>query len=139
MNKCELFERYIYDICGKTRTKMPRIVQYKLRVYAAWCDGYSRISYNPKEIEDCTKKELISIAAHELGHMRMNGKDRYISEYKAELFALKIVYKYYPKLFTLYYAINIGKESGKFYEKPFKEAIRDFKKWRKSNDQQRRN
>ena len=132
MNKCVLFENYIYDICGKTRTKIPRIVQYKLRIYAAWCDGYTRISYNPKEIEECTNKELISIAAHEVGHIRVLTENRAEAEYGAELFALKVVYRYYPKLFTLYYAKSIAKENDKIYEKPFKDAIRDFERWRKN-------
>ncbi|MFX0084343.1 MAG: hypothetical protein ACFFAU_01615 [Candidatus Hodarchaeota archaeon] len=133
MTKCELFEKYIYDICGKTRTKMPLIKQYKLRKYAAWCDGYTRISYHPGEIKRSNKRYLVFIAAHEVGHIRTMPKDRKEAEYLAELFALKTVWKYYRYLFSFSHTKDIISQNDKLYTESFKKAIKDFKKWRLKN------
>ena len=125
MNK---FESIIKDICAKTRTKVPKVVPYKLRIYTAWCNG-DRISYHPKRISKYTYQHLLFIAAHELGHIRCPGRTRPIREYKAELFALKTIKKHYPKYFTLTFTKATIQDpvNEKFYREPFKRALKEFK------------
>jgi len=129
--KVKNFEEIIKDVCAKTRTKIPKVMPYKLRIYTAWCNG-DRISYHPIRISKLNYKGLLHIVAHELGHIRCCGGDRATREYKAELFALKITKKHYSKYFTLAYTKAMIKNppNEKYYVEPYKKALRDFKKWR---------
>ena len=125
------FETIVKEICGKTRTKIPKVVPYKLRTYTAWCT-YNRISYHPIKLSNRSYKYLLYIAAHEIGHIRCWGcweRNRPIAEYKAELFALKTIKKHYPKYFTLSFTKKIIKNPicKKYYKEPFKRALKEFK------------
>ena len=128
MKKMKTFESIVRDICAKTRTKVPTVVPYKLRIYTAWYNGDNRISYHPIKVICRGSKYLLHIAAHEVGHVRCKERDRTTGEYKAELFALKTIKKHYPKYFTLKFTKETIKENKKWYGKAFKRALREFER-----------
>lgn len=131
--KIKLFENIIKDICSKTKTTIPIIRQYKLRHYTAWCSYKEkikkyRISYNPERLLKYSNKDIVMIAVHEVGHIRTFAYDRENSEYKAQLFALKNVKKYYPKYFTLKFVKDTIKKNSNWYHKAFKRVLKSWKK-----------
>lgn len=132
----DLFKKIVEEICRKTRTEIPIVVSYKLKYYSAWCsykEEFSRwrISYHPERISLITYKQLLHIVAHEIGHIRASSGDRKRREYKAELFALKTVKKYYPKYFSVSFTKAMIKNpvNEKYYRELFKKALKDFKNW----------
>lgn len=85
--------------------------------------GRYSITLNFKEMEknNITKREIIHLIFHELGHLKKKALWRYMgqikSEYIAEKTALKWMKKYYPK----YYKIHVNRMklalSNQYYQK----------------------
>lgn len=130
--KIKLFEHIVKDICSKTKTSIPIIKSYKLRHYTAWCSykeelGKYRISYNSERFNEYSNKSIVMIAVHEVGHIRTFASNREDCEYKAELFALKNVKKYYPKYFSLKFTKDTIKQNKKWYTKAFKRTLKTWK------------
>lgn len=131
------FKEMVILICHYTKTKRPYLRVYKLKHYDAWCSYKPKlnnflITFNPDRMLEYTTQDIIEIAAHEVGHCRKKYWDRTKSEYKAQLFALKTIYKYFPEYFSLKFTKQIIKQNHRWYSKAFKQALKEFKIWKKS-------
>jgi len=136
-DKIYLFISIIILICKYEKIKRPIVKPYKLRKYTAWCSWKKKlnnytISYHPDYLADCNTKEIVEIAAHELGHVKYMHSKRLISEYKAQLFALKTIYKYFRTDFSLKWTKKVIKSNKRWYGEAFKRALEEFKIWKKS-------
>lgn len=126
-------QKYIVkDVCSKTKASMPIVKPYKLRKYGAWCSYKPKldrwtISYDLKTLNGFSDKEVVMLAVHEVGHIKTwHSSDRELCEYKAELFALRTVKKYYPKYFTLNLTKAGIKRNRKWYGSAFRRVLKTW-------------
>ena len=65
-----------------------------------------------------------------MGHINNLCWDSTESEYKAQLFALKTMYKYFPKQFNITFTEHTIKRNKKPHSKGFKRALEEFTLWK---------
>ena len=142
MNKCKFFENQVkYWVKKVGLSHFVIKLDKRLTKYAAYV--YSgvpnKIRYSPKHIPNCTKNQIITLALHEIGHIKADTKycRRWKREYKAEKFALKMIKKYLPTYYkeaikdTKSYVVDYSKTREKWqlpYIKGFGKLIQELER-----------
>lgn len=121
MNKIQFFKRKVKELALKTNIKDEVVIRRDNRLggYLAcihlylYCDTQEPVylfKYNSKLLKKKTKIQLIALALHELGHIKLRHeywsfkkssslRYRIKMEYEAEKFAMEYIRKHYPKHF----------------------------------------
>ena len=141
MNKLLYFHTQTKKLCKLIRIQDPVYIKddKRLRGYTA-CIVYLEntktkvkeyaLKFNPTQIKDCRKDEIIHIILHELGHwvttLFNKGKTIEDKEYFAELFALDTIKKYYNKYYkkTIYEVLNVIVNDTGVYKKAFTRVLK---------------
>lgn len=117
MNKIKYFKKKVKELALKTNVENDIVIRQDNRLgrYSACIDIYIYsdngehvylLRYNAKKIVTLSKAEILMIALHELGHIKLqhefnNDSSLEKLEYEAEKFAMKNIKKYFPKSYSV--------------------------------------